>query len=947
VVWNSSTLQWEPTTMGFGQISGTIGDGQVGLGINAAKIGGGGVGNTVFGYLANVTSDLQTQLNGKSATGHMHTVAGDANGSLSGMTVTGLQGRAISSTAPVTGQTLVWNSAVSQWQPQYQNGGVSTVFGRSGPVTAQAGDYVFGQIGGTITDAQVGLGINATKIGGGGVTNTTLGYLANVTADVQAQLNGKASANQALVGDTGGTLGATTVMALRNRSVAATAPANGQALVWNSVVSQWEPQTQSGAVPTVFGRTGAVTAQSGDYSFAQISGTVADAQLGFGINAGKLGAGSVNNTTLGYLGNVTSDVQAQLNGKAAASHTHTAAGDVTGSLGTTTVTALQNRAVSSSAPVNGQSLVWSSALSQWQPQNQNGGVSSVNGRTGAVTAQTGDYTFAQISGAVSDTQVSTGVNANKIGTGTVGNSAFGYLANVTSDVQTQLNGKASTTQAVSGDLSGTLASATVRAIQNRLVSATAPSDGQALVWKASAGQWQPQPVAGGVSAVFGRSGAVTAQSGDYSFAQISGAVADSQVGTGINASKIGGGTVGNTAYGYLANVTADIQTQLNSKAGAATALAGDLTGSLAYATVAGLQSRTVSGAAPTNGQVLTWNGGGSRWEPQTPSGGGGTNSTGTGNYSANFTALSTVTVPGSTHQLGTANLLVGCYDTSTSPNVRVQPNSVSVNPTSFDVVITFSTAQTGRCVIAAGGSGSGGLGASMGSQLGDLNITWTSNSVLTVGANCSSSVPCNVRLGSNVYRFINSSTITLTTGTGVAYLYIDPNGTLTVGHNLSLTCTAPCSAVSGIAAFPANSLPLFSWSASGGSWDTTGGVDKRAVLSTKILSAGSGIAILENGSSTSVSVDPAVVPRFLTAAATLSFGAISTGSCASSQTFTLTGAAVGDSVAPGWPGGIESGLQGNMWVIAPNTVAVRMCNLSGATLSPASATYRGTVVKSF
>jgi hypothetical protein len=235
----------------------------------------------------------------------------------------------------------------------------------------------------------------------------------------------------------------------------------------------------------------------------------------------------------------------------------------------------------------------------------------------------------------------------------------------------------------------------------------------------------------------------------------------------------------------------------------------------------------------------------------------------------------------------------------------------------------------------------------MGSQLGDLNITWTSNSVLTVGANCSSSVPCNVRLGSNVYRFINSSTITLTTGTGVAYLYIDPNGTLTVGHNLSLTCTAPCSAVSGIAAFPANSLPLFSWSASGGSWDTTGGVDKRAVLSTKILSAGSGIAILENGSSTSVSVDPAVVPRFLTAAATLSFGAISTGSCASSQTFTLTGAAVGDSVAPGWPGGIESGLQGNMWVIAPNTVAVRMCNLSGATLSPASATYRGTVVKSF
>src|SRR6185369_11760755 len=73
LVWNSSTLQWEPQALGFGQISGTIGDGQIGTGINAGKIGGGGVSNTVFGYLANATSDLQTQLNGKSGTAHTHT----------------------------------------------------------------------------------------------------------------------------------------------------------------------------------------------------------------------------------------------------------------------------------------------------------------------------------------------------------------------------------------------------------------------------------------------------------------------------------------------------------------------------------------------------------------------------------------------------------------------------------------------------------------------------------------------------------------------------------------------------------------------------------------------------------------------------------------------------------------------------------------------------------
>jgi len=142
-------------------------------------------------------------------------------------------------------------------------------------------------------------------------------------------------------------------------------------------------------------------------------------------------------------------------------------------------------------------------------------------------------------------------------------------------------------------------------------------------------------------------------------------------------------------------------------------------------------------------------------------------------------------------------------------------------------------------------------------------------------------------------------------------------------------------------------MPLFSWSATAGSWDTTGGVDKRAVLSTKILSAGLGITTLDAGSGTTVSVDPAVVPQYLTSAATLSFGAISTGSCAADQTFTLTGAAVGDSVASGWPSGSEAGLIGTMRVVAPNTIAVRICNFSGSTLSPASATYRGTVVKSF
>jgi hypothetical protein len=56
---------------------------------------------------------------------------------------------------------------------------------------------------------------------------------------------------------------------------------------------------------------------------------------------------------------------------------------------------------------------------------------------------------------------------------------------------------------------------------------------------------------------------------------------------------------------------------------------------------------------------------------------------------------------------------------------------------------------------------------------------------------------------------------------------------------------------------------------------------------------------------------------------------------------------VGDSVAPGWPAGLEGGLIGMMRISASNIVAVRICNLSGTTVDPAAATFRATVVRSF
>jgi hypothetical protein len=636
---------------------------------------------------------------------------------------------------------------------------------------------------------------------------------------------------------------------------------------------------------SVFGRTGAITAQTGDYTFAQIAGNVAVGQL------------------------------------------PSTGGDLNGTLTGARVTGLQNRPVATSVPATGQVLAWDGA--QWAPLAlAGGGVTSLFGRTGAVTGQTGDYSFTQISGSVGSGQL----------------------------------------PAAAGDLTGALSAPTVARIQSRPVATTAPSVGQVLAWNGT--QWAPQALAGvSVTSMFGRTGAVTAQTADYSFAQISGAVGSAQL----------------------------------------PSAGGDVSGTLTSATVSRLQNRPMSTTGPTSGQVLTWDG--SQWIPQAvPSGGGGANSvdktvsntytagakqtfvpslatsginvtpstlptnpatgdisldSGEGNklkvydgrqwntlvtvstYVATLTAQTVVTINGTTHRLGTADLNADCYDDA-SPSARVEPDRIVVDPVTFNVSIYFATAQTGRCIITGSGgvTSSGAGGAGMASQLGDLGLVLTSTTVLTAGLNCSNATPCNIRLGNTVYSVTNSSTITLSAGSGTLYLYMDPSGALAAGHNLTLSCSGVCGAVSGVAAFPAGSIPLFTWTATSGLWDTNGGSDKRAFLSTRNLGSGTGIVSLDTGTQTVVAVDSATVPTYLTVAAVLDFTSIPAGACADS-TISMPGASAGDSVAPGWPAGLESGLIGMMRISASSTVEVRVCNLSGSTVDPAAATFRATVVRSF
>jgi hypothetical protein len=606
----------------------------------------------------------------------------------------------------------------------------------------------------------------------------------------------------------------------------------GQMLAWNG--TQWGPQ--SAAVASIFGRSGTITGQTGDYTFSQIAGTVGSGQL------------------------------------------PAAGGDVSGGLTATTVKGLQGFPVGTASPSTGQVLTWSGA--QWAPQNATAGVASVFGRTGTITQQTADYTFSQIAGTVASGQL----------------------------------------PAAGGDVSGGLTAATVTRIQSQPVAAAAPSAGQVLAWGGT--QWAPQSLVTGVSSAFGRSGTIAAQTGDYSAAQVTNAV-DFTV---------------STAYSAGAR-----QTLTPSASSAGLRIAP---GALPNSS----QTGDIAVDSGDSNKLKLYNG--TSWVSLTPT---VAVLTATTNYAAVFSSQTTVSVPGSTHLLGTSNVLVACYDNSAPANL-IEANRITVDPISFDVTITFATAQSGTCVISGssaiasqgGGSASSSSGgAGMAAQLGDFAVAQAGATELSIGANCSAATPCNVRFGSQVMSITLGAVATITGGTGTAYIYISSSGVLTAGSAMTVTCSGSCVSLAGVTAFPVDSVPIATWTATSGTWNTSGGLDRRGWLSGSSMIGGAGIVTVQSGGQTTITVDSAVVPTFLTASATLNFPSIAAGTCSADMTFTMTGANPGDSVAPGWPGGLEAGLSGTMRVSAAGQIAVRLCAQSGPAIDPASATFRAVVVRGF
>lgn len=240
-----------------------------------------------------------------------------------------------------------------------------------------------------------------------------------------------------------------------------------------------------------------VTIESSAAGLRVKDSSITTVKLANNIDVTKLADGSVDNTEFQFLNGVTSGIQGQLDNKQPLDATLTALAtyNTTGFLVQTAADTFAGRSfvagtgisITNPAGTAGNVTI-DSTITQYTDEQAQDAVGSILTDSATINFTYDDATpeisAIVIDGSISNAKLGSGIDAAKIGAGLVDNTEFGYLDGATSNIQTQLNAKLSTSltsaqifvgnasnvataQAVSGDAS--LSNAGVLTIENNAV----------------------------------------------------------------------------------------------------------------------------------------------------------------------------------------------------------------------------------------------------------------------------------------------------------------------------------------------------------------------------------------------------------------------------------------------------------------------------------------------
>jgi hypothetical protein len=225
--------------------------------------------------------------------------------------------------------------------------------------------------------------------------------------------------------------------------------------------------------------------------------SITTVKLANNIDVTKLADGSVDNTEFQFLDGVTSNIQSQLDNKQPLDATLTAlaAYNTTGFLVQTAADTFAGRSLVAGTGISitnpagtAGDITIDSTVTQYTDEQAQDAVGSILTDSATIDFTYDDATPAisaiVIDGSISNAKLGSGIAADKIGAGLVDNTEFGYLDGATSNIQSQLDAKISTSltsaqifvgnasnvataQALSGDV--TMTNAAVVTIENSAV----------------------------------------------------------------------------------------------------------------------------------------------------------------------------------------------------------------------------------------------------------------------------------------------------------------------------------------------------------------------------------------------------------------------------------------------------------------------------------------------